>query len=148
MPRRNSSDDTTWTDCSPGTLTQLNRRLRATRQRATVMRVAAPVLVLVCSSFGVWAVNQATAPTEFNFGGVSCTEVQANMQQYAMTQLSPELQDSFEIHLEKCPRCQEKMQTMQDGDAVSANVNPETDWKNNFGESFAPHRHLFAANLE
>jgi len=104
-----------WAVCLPGTLGQLSCRIRVQRRRQAAIRVAAPLAMIVLVTLGVWSVNRPTAPHEFNYGGVTCRQVEANMQQYAMNQLPPDTQRAFAEHLDLCPHCQQKMKAMQRG---------------------------------
>ena len=149
-----------WAVCSPGTLGQLSRRIRVQRRRQAAIRVATPLAMIVLVTLGVWSVNRPTAPHEFNYGGVTCRQVEANMQQYAMNQLPPDTQQAFAEHLAHCPHCQEKMKQMQRGavpvgaatavvteSPIAGLTRPTRSRKDNLSEGFTLHRSLAASGL-
>jgi len=150
-----------WTACSPGTMGQLGRQIRGQRRRRVAIRVAAPLAMIVLVTLGVWSVNRPTAPLEFNYGGVTCRQVEANMQQYAMKQLPPDTQRAFAEHLALCPHCQEKMKAMQRGampveaamavdteSPVAVLTQPTRSRDKNPFEGFTLHRSLAASGLD
>ncbi len=102
-----------WTACSPGTLGRLSRRIRGQRQQQSAIRVAAPLAMIVLVTLGVWSANRPAALHESNYGGLTCQQVETNMQQYTVSQLPPETQRALAEHLAHCPHCQKKMKTMQ-----------------------------------
>lgn len=149
-----------WTACSPGTLGQLGRRIRGQRRRQSAIRVAAPLAMIVLVTLGVWSVTRPTAPREFNYGGVTCQQVEANMQEYAMRQLPPETQRAYAEHLAHCPHCQEKMKAMQrEGmpigaatavateSPVAVSMQPTGTRKKDLTEGFTLHRRLAISEL-
>lgn len=113
MPRPAPHDLEAWTDCPPGTLSELSRSLHRARLRKTVVRVGAPLLVFVLVGLGVWGVNAPTTPSEFTFGGVCCSEVQPKLQQFMAGGLEQDERRAIKAHLDRCPHCQEKMKAMQ-----------------------------------
>jgi len=151
-----------WNACSPGTLGQLSRRIRVQRRRQAAIRIAAPLAMIVLVTLGVWSVNRPVAPQpfSFNYGGVTCRQVEANMQQYAASQLPPDTQRAFAEHLALCPLCQQKMNAMRRGampvgaatEAVTEN--PVVVWTHstrsrdeNVPEGFTLHRSRAASAL-
>jgi hypothetical protein len=120
-PTPESNDD--WSACSPGTIGQLHDRLAAQRKRQAVIRIGGPALMFVLLGIGVWSFIHTAAPeppAEFNYGGVTCSHVQENLQQFAMNALDPAEQKALTIHLKQCPVCQKKMKALQDKRAAIA----------------------------
>lgn len=113
MPRQPPPDAETWTDCAPGTLSELSRNLHRARRRKTIRRVGTPLLVIALVGLGVWSVNAPTGPSEFTFGGICCSEVQLKLPQYAAGGLERDERRAVGTHLERCPICQEKLRAMQ-----------------------------------
>ncbi|QDS94513.1 hypothetical protein FF011L_32920 [Roseimaritima multifibrata] len=133
MVRQDFDGNSDWEDCAPGTITGLMKRLKAERRRKSVVRFGPPVvltvmLVLVAWNFG----GVASSPSlqnpvgEFDFGGVTCSEVQDSMLEFALGELEPVKQDAFTVHFQKCPACRTKLEAMQDsGTPVAASSRVE-----------------------
>ncbi|TWU40235.1 hypothetical protein Q31b_35800 [Novipirellula aureliae] len=110
MVRQNIEAHSSWEECTPGTIGDLRNRLNADRRRKSIVRIGAPIVVMAVLGLGVWNFGgSANSPAhreqlrEFNFGGVTCSAVQASMQQFAMGQLTPDQQQAFTSHLQQCP---------------------------------------------
>lgn len=137
MVRQDFDGNSDWEDCAPGTITGLMKRLKAERRRKSVVRFGPPVvltvmLVLVAWNFG----GVASSPSlqgpvrEFDFGGVTCSEVQDSILQFAMGELEPVKQDAFAVHFQHCPVCRTKLEAMQNSGtpvAVSSSVEKTAD---------------------
>jgi len=103
-----------WSVCAPGTLHELRRKIRSSQFRKTAVRATPTVAIIaLLAVIGFWNPFRSVAPSEFQFGGVACTQVQANIQRFAMKQLPLELQHAYKEHLTLCPHCQEKMREMR-----------------------------------
>ena len=148
MTRQDTSDVDTWTKCSPGTLTQLSHRIRAKQNRKVVVRVAAPVVLLICVGLGVWSMSGPRKSGDFDFGGVTCTEVQSGLQQYARGKLLPEERIAFDVHLAQCPRCQEMMRAMQSDNATPPKLDVSTRPEEIPAGGSESHRQRLAAILD
>ncbi|WP_442508028.1 zf-HC2 domain-containing protein [Novipirellula sp. SH528] len=109
-----------WSDCQPGTLSQLARRQRMIRQRKTALRRGTPILFALVLGLTVWIGSKSNSPAEFDFAGVTCNEVQTSLQQYVMGELNVDMMSSFALHLEQCSACSEKLQTRQNPPASVA----------------------------
>ena len=105
----NPSHPAAWTACAPGTLQELTRRLRTTRQRETARRIAAPLVVLALLAAGAWTTSQALWRSEAYYGGISCHEVQANLKLFTTGQLPDALNQRITAHLRECPWCQSRL---------------------------------------
>lgn len=136
MPRQDPHDLEAWTDCPPGTLSELSHSLHRARRRKAIGRVGLPLLVIALVCSGVWSVNLPKTPSEFTFGGISCSEVQSQLQQYVAGGLEPDERQAFAIHLEKCPLCQEKVRAMRGHTAslaATASLAVENRWSEKMG---------------
>ncbi|WP_404309482.1 anti-sigma factor family protein [Neorhodopirellula lusitana] len=151
MVRQDFEAHSDWEECTPGTIGDLHDRLNADRRRKSVVRMGTPIAVIALLGMGVWnyggSANPSTHPKkvrEFGFGGVTCSEVQASMQHFAIGQLTPNQQQAFTLHLQQCPVCREKMEAMKKAEM------PMVD-KNLIGNSpngFQTHRTLLASNID
>ncbi len=145
-----------WEECAPGTIGDLQNRLNDDRRRKSIVRIGAPIVVMALLGMGIWNFGgSASSPAhvspahqeqlpEFNFGGVTCSELQASMQQFAMGELKPAQQQAFAIHLQQCPVCQEKMNAMNEIDMPMADKNN----LDNSANGFQTHRTLLASTVD
>lgn len=104
--------DREWQPCAPGTLTGIAASVRARRRRRTAWLAAGTlcsVVLVGVLSYMIWKPGQR----EFNFGGIACSEVRANMVDYRMQRLPPDVSRRIALHMEQCPSCQEYMKRMQ-----------------------------------
>ena len=161
MNQFDSTSADVWAECSPGTLQQLSHRIRRDQLRKTVLRVSAPLaMIALVALVGVWSAWRPSTPSEFNFGGVTCRQVEADMQRFAMSQLPADTQRAFAVHLANCPHCQERMRTMQrrampvEGTAndlttnvIAERISPHRPREESFSEGFTLHRSLVASGL-
>lgn len=151
MVRKDSEFDAGWEECTPGTIGDLRNRLNADRRRRSVVRIGAPIVVMAVLGMSVWNFGgSANSPAhleqlrEFNFGGVTCSSVQASMQQFAMGQLTPDQQRAFTSHLQQCPVCQEKIEAMKKAEMPMV----DEDLIGNSPNGFQTHRTLLASNVD
>ena len=122
---RNSADD--WRECPSGTLRDLNTRLRAEKRRKQATRVAIPLAVVTMLIASVWSFG-LVSHSDNDFGGITCHQVQEEMQAYLDGTLSEEKQQAFELHLANCHRCQELLREMGvDGQPVANDVPASED---------------------
>lgn len=106
--------DEHWTSCERGTLTRIGADAKARQRRQTAWRAAAWICSVLLVGVGVWmAVRPGPVnDQQFNFGGIACREVRANMGEYKMHRLPPKLSEQIAAHLKQCPACQEFMKNM------------------------------------
>ncbi len=110
-----------WKPCPPGTLANIAGAMRRERRRRWAVQVVSAALgILLAAVFIYWFERPPNdpGPTEFHYGGISCTEVRQQMQQYMMGQASPEVREKIRAHLAECKPCQELLRQM--GHTVSA----------------------------
>jgi len=50
-------------------------------------------------------INLGSSRTDFHYGGVSCTQVQAKATDYLNDKLTPLVRVKFDLHLKACPTC-------------------------------------------
>jgi len=114
-----------WTECTPGTLSQLSRQIRYEHRKQAVLQIAAPLMLALLMGFGVWSLRSQMAPTEFKPGGIACNEVQAQMQSLMQGKLDADSRKAIETHLAACERCQQLWKSMQNktaNDTADANA--------------------------
>lgn len=103
-----------WSPCSPGTLQELQRRIRRQRQRERAIRIGAPILFLGIVVLGSWGLHWSKQPTDTHPGGLACHEVQPYLPRYVKGELSSRLERAVATHLDHCPRCRKQMHAMED----------------------------------
>ncbi|TWU25300.1 hypothetical protein Pla52o_15990 [Novipirellula galeiformis] len=151
MVRQNFEAHSDWDECTPGTIGVLQNRFNADRRRKSVARIGAPIVVMAALGMGVWNFAGSGIPPshqeplrECNFGGVTCSEVQASMQQFVMGQLKPDQRNAFTSHLQQCPACQAKMDAMKRAHMPFVDNNP----LGNSPNVFQTHKTLLASNVD
>lgn len=103
-----------WLPCAPGTLQAIGAQRKARRRRFLIARSAAAASVLgVVVLTGVLISQSLRMDQQYFYGGISCEEVQAQMDKYAMGALSADIASRINAHLQECPECQKMMQQMQ-----------------------------------
>ncbi|WDQ19232.1 zf-HC2 domain-containing protein [Rhodopirellula sp. P2] len=151
MVRQDFEAHSDWEECSPGTIADLHNRLHAVRRRQSAVRMGTPIAVMAVLGMGVWNFGGTANPPEsqeqlreFDFGGVTCSEVQASSQQYATGQLTPDQQQAFTLHLQQCPLCQQESDAMQTVELTLVGENPT----GNSPSGSPTHRPLLASNVD
>lgn len=101
-----------WDRCPPGKLFGLGRRLRGRKTRRQFLKgAAAAVGVLVTGgAFGLWWAARRTR--EFDFGGITCSQVIPLMGDYMARKLPLADQTRVGEHLALCPRCRALLEKM------------------------------------
>ncbi len=108
-----------WEACPPGKLVEYARRTTAARRNRAVLRLAGEIGAAIgLFLLVVWLSPWGNRPREFDFGGITCSEVKTEMQQYMMGGLEPEEHEKIRLHLAHCPRCQELLKKMQGANAA------------------------------
>ena len=102
-----------WEPCPPGTLTGLASDLHRRHRRKQLGQWAGVVCVLlVVVSAGWYVVHSIGHPSEFNYGGIACSEVHQALPDFMVQRVSEDLERRIQAHLAKCAHCQELMQKM------------------------------------
>ncbi len=109
--KASKNDD--WDACPPGELSRMVGRIQASRRKQSVVRggiVSALTLVLAVT---IWqALPSLTGETQHNYGGISCTEVQAALPHFLDDQLDEETSEKVRLHLAQCDMCRPKAEMM------------------------------------
>jgi len=108
-----------WDSCPAGELTQMVRRIDASRRRKqTFELVRTGMFSMLLVACGVFIFGNFFAEQDFTFGGISCTECAQNFSAYH-DHLNGDvaLEDAvllakLETHLAKCKRCQTNFRKM------------------------------------
>ncbi len=93
-----------WKPCPPGTLVDLSQRMRGQRQRRHAVRLGGLMALVIAVAIGV-AVPIAQRPRQYEFGGITCREVQRILPAYVAGTLPAELAQRVQQHLLECPNC-------------------------------------------
>jgi hypothetical protein len=100
-----------WNDCPTGELRQMVGRLKATQQRARskqLFSIASACMLLVGG--GIFVIGSLLDTGSLRYGGISCSECQANFAAYhdfknEAASLDDSLATSMAAHLEQCQFC-------------------------------------------
>lgn len=114
MPRKPADPDR-WQPCPPGELVGLAGRLKAKRRRRVIEAALATSLAALLM---VWAgvyfgVQRSPQPTDFEFGGIACSEVRPIVAKYMSGELDPALAARVREHLAHCAACGRLMEGVQ-----------------------------------
>jgi predicted anti-sigma-YlaC factor YlaD len=101
-----------WVPCPAGELERLSQRLRKRRQRRTFLRVAAASVAVAATGGGLVVWLRPREPREFNFAGLTCTQVQNAAMAYAQNELDADMRDRVREHVAQCPRCRPLFERM------------------------------------
>ena len=95
-----------WDACEAGELRQVVWRLKSRRRNDMITRIGGVAVVLLLVAFaGTLVIQSMQAKDAFNFGGITCEEVQDNFSAYVDGEVTPKLANRIRTHLSKCPHC-------------------------------------------
>ncbi len=67
---------------------------------------------LLAAAGGLWAVRAATREREYDFGGVTCSEVAARTDDFLHGRLTPDEAAKIKQHVRLCPQCKPMFEQM------------------------------------
>lgn len=108
-----------WEACPPGELSGMVRRVKARRRTRTWPQVAgASLAVLVLVAGGVFVATRLSSPTQegpagFDFGGITCREVQPILPEYLAGTLDEGRARKVRKHVAQCPHCGPMLEEMR-----------------------------------
>lgn len=103
---------TEWQSCPPGTLSEFAGQHRRLERRRFLMKSGTIAGgLLLAARAGILAFREKS-PHEYDFGGITCTEVRAKAPLLMSGSLDEDVARKIEIHLSKCPNCPEYMDKM------------------------------------
>lgn len=103
---RSPRPPTDWQPAPPGTVGELARRVRARRTRRRFLRVAGGVATgLLAAGGGVWAWRAGTRPREYDFAGITCSEVVPRLEPLLAGRLPEPEATRVRAHVAQCPNC-------------------------------------------
>lgn len=112
MAQHSNAAQNDWEECPAGTLRELGARLRSRQRRRKLRRAAIPTTAVALFVVGS-VVLFGLLKTPDDIGGITCQQLQQKLPLYLKGQLNAEDQESFEIHLASCPRCQDELKAIQ-----------------------------------
>lgn len=95
-----------WDACEAGELRRVVWQMKSRRRNQNIVRIGGlAVILLLCAFAGTLIWQQFNASDRFDYGGITCKEVQDQMADYSRGKVSPKLAHQIRIHLSKCPNC-------------------------------------------
>ena len=107
-----------WDSCPAGALSALSGKLKRRKQRRRFLQIAGALSLAVVGGgvavgLGLFiGKRQNDAVQDFNFGGITCTEVDQQAQAFAMGQVQEPLLGKMRVHIAQCPKCGPLMRNM------------------------------------
>ena len=106
-------EDSDWSACPSGEIQGLVGRLQARQRRERTRQAAAGVVCLaLLVTAGFYAVPRLGVK-EAKFGGITCSELQQQAEQYVQQTLDPQATERFDAHLARCRHCREFISEFQ-----------------------------------
>jgi Putative zinc-finger len=111
-------DKQRWTQCPPGSLTQVSRRLRARRRSKLMCESAALVVFAAVIGFtaGYFA-SPVSKPAEssgpYHFAGIGCNDVRSLLPALMENRLDAAKAMQIRQHIMQCPDCGRLMEQMR-----------------------------------
>lgn len=122
--KSSSSDSGEWQPCPPGELGELAGRLRTRRRNSKISRLATVSALLLLAAGGIYLLmgpgrnlnlpGQALENGEFNFGGITCTELHRALPGLKARTLDDATLARVREHVEKCPHCKSFARFLQE----------------------------------
>src|SRR5262245_65892613 len=95
-----------WEPAPPGTVGELARRVRTRRTRRRFLKAASGVAAgVVAAGGGLWVWRAATRPREYDYGGITCSEVKPRLERLLAGQLPEPEATRVRTHVGQCPNC-------------------------------------------
>ena len=116
--RDNKGQEPEWDSCPAGTLSALSGKLKGRNQRRRFLKFAGALSLAVLGGgvavgLGLYFRRMPhDAVQDFNFGGITCTEVDQQAQAFALGQVQEPLLGKMRIHIAQCPKCGPLMRNM------------------------------------
>lgn len=148
-----------WAECPPGTVRQLQHRMKSKRRQEVARQVAVSAALVGLVLVGAWSMQRALVPGSLGPGGVSCEFVLSNLDAYSAGELSLKQQASVGEHLQLCAPCRAKMDAMArqpihigaGSIQTAGNSTPaerlEMFHEKNVGHGYPPHRTTSTTNV-
>lgn len=113
--KSSSSESGGWQPCPPGELGELAGRLRTRRRNSRIARLATVSALLLLAAGAIYLQiepgrtlnlpGHALENGEFNFGGITCTELHRALPGLKAHTLDDATLARVREHVEKCPHC-------------------------------------------
>lgn len=112
-----SESETQWEPCPHGTIVQMVSSIKTRCRRRQAGRVAVMSLMLVGIGVAGWLMT--TQQSEYEYGGIVCSEVRRLAPGYLSGKLDEDTSRQIAVHLSLCPTCGPTMQEMRESMHVS-----------------------------
>lgn len=112
MVRQENHESVRWEPLPPGSLNAFAKRMRSRRRQQKTARVAVPAAAMVILALLVPQLASTSPDTQPRFGGITCSEVSANLESFMAKDLDERQIAAIEAHLNECSECRQKMEAM------------------------------------
>ena len=114
-----------WEPAPPGAVSRLARQARTRRSRRQFLKAAGGVAAgLLAAGSGVWAWRSATRSREYDYGGITCSEVAPRLQPLIAGTLPEDEARRVRAHVARCPHCRPAFEAL--GGTVAGREEPPT----------------------
>ena len=101
-----------WDECPAGTLSALSGKLQGRKRRRRFLQVASAMSLAVLGG-GAVGIALLLRPNDYDFGGITCSEVARNADAFAHGEVREPLLGKMRVHIAQCPMCGPRMRDMQ-----------------------------------
>ena len=107
------SNNDGWNACPPGELGRMVDRLRADRRKQAIVRGGVVSAVTLMLAVTLWqALPMGNENVQYNYGGITCSQVQLALPQFLNDQLDEETAAKVRVHLAQCEKCRPRAEQM------------------------------------
>lgn len=109
-----------WQACPSGALSKLASHERLLQRRRFLLRVGGTGAVLGLGATGAWFLVQdrglldSGLPGDKDYGGIRCSKVRDLAKPFLQNQLSRQVAQQIEVHLEACAICKSFVKSLAD----------------------------------
>jgi hypothetical protein len=145
----NMDNANTWSECPPGTLTQIAGRAQQRQLVGLAVKTAAIGLLLFGVTFGGWLGNAWWQQRGFRFNGLTCGEVRELLPAYRAGKLDERRSAMLRGHVARCTNCAEfRPEVLGQTSALAPNEAEDTIAAAIFRERYARMVRLAASQPE
>lgn len=110
-PKTTQPDD--WQPARGDEVVHLARLMRGRKTRRKFLKAGVGVAGgLIALVGGWWLFRLASSEREYDFGGITCSEVAASSDDFMQGRLPPDQATKVKQHVRRCPNCKPKFERM------------------------------------